>query len=148
MAEKVVHPETGEHVTKAFARDMGFLEEAEPVPEANPEPDIGQDIEDFMESQGGFEDVGQPETADFSEFEDSEFGDSEPVQDEEDFFGDGFQEQQYQNSDARPLWTNSTTPEPDETEDEPEIDKRAKDWEDRGKKYEETDRGGIRVTDG
>lgn len=160
MADKVINPDTGEPVTKQFARDMGFLDEAEPY---EPEPNVDHsaaedavdDMDDFM-SGGGFEEElddvgGPPEGEEIEEqarrLDDIGEGLEEAVQDEEDFFGESFgQRKSWEGGDARPLYTNNTRPSQEKDDDEtPEIDKREREWEDEGQTYENTDIGGIRV---
>lgn len=162
MADKVVHPDTGKPVTEQFARDMGFLDEAEPYdPDQVPDEsggdavdEITEDMDDFM-SGGGFEEEldevpegdGIEDTA--RRLDDIGEPQEESVRDENDFFGENFEQNKpWTDADARPLYTNNTRKSVEEEEDPtPEIDQREQDWEDTGKSYEETDIGGIRVTE-
>lgn len=156
MSEKVINPETGEPVTKQFAEDMGFLDEAEPVDSGENEAvqEIEKDMDEFMEG-GGFgdelDDISEGDQIEEAARRLDDIGEDpgEQIHDEQDFFGDTFEDRKpWMEDDARPLYTNNTQPAPEEEEDgEPEIDKREKDWEDTGKTYEETDIGGIRVSE-
>lgn len=153
MADKVIHPESGEPVTRRFAEDMGFLDEAEPV-DSDSASRMAQDMDDFMESQPDFgEAESDPEPEGGEGIED--FGQrledigEEPIREEDDFFSDGFGGQtNWTEKDVTPFYTNNTRQKESEPEEEePEIDKRAQNREDRGQSYENTDLGGIRVRD-
>lgn len=167
---RLKHPDGDGWITRKMASDLGILDAAEeaterfeadrreqaeqeraehalkapePLPaERVPEDSLGWDIERELADDGGWappEERADPLPSDPDVWD---------VWDEEDWFdGAG---PSLSASGSPPLYTNRTpsrlsAEDEDATPSTPAIDRRARDWEDRGQRYEARRDGGVRV---